>query len=199
MDNLCSEGQPVNTGKPGTGNNEPRGVGNALVVGAEKITLSKDSLASVAVKVVNKEEDSVEYTVSLDNIDDFAEPSSSKKVFLNAGQESTVFLNLKAKSNLAPGLYSGTVVLEDAGGNTIETRTFTVEAGGKSGTSTGTTTNTFASLFGGESNSKIFWIIGDVILVIIAIFFIKLIFSGGKRKKDKKMADFEAESTKRKR
>ena len=192
VDNLCSEGALASNGKK---TKTPTTTRNALVISSEKINLAKDSLASLAVKVVNKEDATVEYIVSLENTEDFAETASSKKVFLNAGQESTVFLNLKSKENVAAGMYSGSVVLKDNKGNTLETRSFTVEAAGKTSGKNGG-----FNLFGGDSDSKVFWIIGDIILIIVAIFFIKLIFTGGrgrKAAKAKRMADYEASATKK--
>ena len=108
-------------------------------------------------------------------------------------------MNLKAKSSAVPGTYSSSVLLQDAEGRTLETKTFTVEVAGNAENG-GSLTSGLGSLFGGETNSRVFWIIGDIILIIIAIFFIKLIFTGGKRKaRDKRMADYEAEAMKRKR
>lgn len=64
-----------------------------------------------------------------------------------------------------------------AGASTTTTGTTTTT------TTTGATTTTskWTDVFGSFEGSKVFWIIGDIILVIVAIFFIKLIFSGRRR------------------
>ena len=60
-----------------------------------------------------------------------------------------------------------------AGNEVVDTKSFTVDVQ-KTGLLDGFTTT-------GLSGTKVFWIIADVILVVIAIFFLKLIF-GSKKK-----------------
>ncbi|MDP1694050.1 MAG: hypothetical protein Q8L34_00750 [Candidatus Woesearchaeota archaeon] len=191
VDNLCG------TQTTGNGNGPAPGpvVQGALELDTESIQMNLGSSASIAVKVNNLENTPVEYTVTLADTAEFAEGTATKTVFLNPGQQSTVLLNLRAKEDIDTGKYSGIIVLKDNAGKTLETKTFTVDVTERQGSSF-----SFGNLFGG-ADSRIFWIIGDIILIIVAIFFIRLIFTGGKRKQqptNKKLADYEAEMSKKK-
>ena len=168
----------------------------------EKLSLDQDvfkssisKTISIPVQLSNTENSAVEYTLSLVNTDEFAEPASTKSVFLNPGQTSTVFLNLKIREDVADGKYSGTVKLAQAG-QTVDTASFAVDVTGSPVAADKGKIG--AGLTLGEGSSKVFWIIGDIILIVIAIFFIRLIFMSGKGKdKRKKMADYEAQAKKR--
>ncbi|MBS3145021.1 hypothetical protein J4208_05555 [Candidatus Woesearchaeota archaeon] len=192
VDNLCG------TQTTGNGNNGPTPgpvVQGALELDTESIQMNMGASASIAVKVNNLENTPVEYTVTLADTAEFAEGTATKTVFLNPGQQSTVLLNLRAKDDIDTGKYSGIIVLKDNAGKTLETKTFTVDV-----TERQRSSFSFGKIFG-DSDSRIFWIIGDIILIIVAIFFIRLIFTGGKKKQqptNKKLADYEAEMSKKK-
>ena len=130
---------------------------------------------SLPVSVKNTGSENADFVVSVVNADDFLESVSTKTVSLAAGQSSTVFFNLKTKSDLEDGTYSGTINVK-SNGNTVATESFTVDV-------TGEPVEETTSSFG---QSQILWIILDVFLVIVAIFFIKMIFFG---KKNMKMRD----------
>lgn len=89
--------------------------------------------------------------------------------------------NLYSKSDNSERFITLTV-----GGTTPITAAITTTTTGAT-TATTTTTGTTAAtskwtdVFGSFEGSKLFWIIGDIILVIVAIFFIKLIFSGRRK------------------
>lgn len=192
VDNLCNAGSST-----GNGNKIPTPgpvVQGALELDTESIQMNMGSSASIAVKVNNLENTPVEYTITLADTAEFAEGTATKTVFLNQGQQSTVLLNLRAKDDIDAGKYSGIIVLKDNAGKTLETKTFTVDVAERQRSSS----FSFGNLFGG-SDSRVFWIIGDIILIIVAIFFIRLIFTGGKKKQpaNKKLADYEAEMSKK--
>ncbi len=191
VDNLCNAGS--STGNGNTGAPKTPVVEGALELESENIKVAVGSSTSIPVKVVNLEDVPVEYMIALADTAEFADGTSSKSVFLNPGQQSTVLLNLRSKAKIDEGKYSGIIVLKDSTGKTLETKTFTVDVAAKqsSGFDPG-------SWFSG-SDSRIFWIIGDIILIIVAIFFIRLIFTGGKKKQsaNKKLADYEAEMSKK--
>ncbi len=191
VDNLCNAGSTT----PGNGKTPITPViQGALELDTESIQMNIGASASIAVKVNNLENTPVEYTVTLADTAEFAEGTATKTVFLNPGQQSTVLLNLRAKDDIDAGKYSGIIVLKDNAGKTLETKTFTVDVAERQRSSS----FNLGSLFGG-SDSRIFWIIGDIILIIVAIFFIRLIFTGGKKKQstNKKLADYEAEMSKK--
>ena len=165
--------------EPQDGNQETRG-DVSLNLDQDTISVAEGKSASIAVTLTNNRNTGTEYILSLENVDDFAEPASGNTVFLSTGQTSTVFLNLKAKTDIA-GTYSGAIKIKDNAGTTIATEVFTVEV-------TGHTKQPGLIVGISLEGSKVFWIICDVILIIVAIFFLKLIFSGSK-KKQTKMAD----------
>ena len=193
VDNLCNAAVIGNNGN--TGAPKVPVVQGALELESENIKVNMGSSTSIPVKIVNLEDVPVEYMVALADTAEFADGTSSKSVFLNPGQQSTVLLNLRSKAKIDAGKYSGIIVLKDSTGKTLETKTFTVDVAQGQGSSF-----SLGSIFEG-SDSRIFWIIGDIILIIVAIFFIRLIFTGGKKKQqptNKKLADYEAEMSKKK-
>lgn len=131
--------------------------------------------ASLPVLVKNTGNENADFVVSVVNADDFLESVSTKTVSLTPGQSSTVFFNLKTKSDLETGTYSGTINVK-SNGETVATDSFTVDV-------TGEPVEATTSSFG---QSQVLWIILDAFLVIVAIFFIKMIFFG---KKNMKMRD----------
>ncbi|MDP3917295.1 MAG: hypothetical protein Q8Q42_03340, partial [Nanoarchaeota archaeon] len=172
-------------------NELPQTFVNSITLDQSEVSAQKNKQSSVKVQLNNKGTAPVDYTISLENIADFGTSGSSSTIHLNPGQTSTVFLNFKVNDDAEEGMYTATVVLKDAKSNNIlETETFTVNVVGKSDAGT----PLFSGLnFGGES--KILLIVANVVLVIIAIFLIRLIFSSGKKRNkkvaDKKLADFE--------
>ncbi|MBT4134744.1 hypothetical protein HOE39_00110 [Candidatus Woesearchaeota archaeon] len=185
IDNLCTEFVPV---VEDDDNNFVGTYTNVIGLSESSISAEMDKLVSVKVELTNNENSPVDYLVSLEDLGDFATSTSSKTVHLNPGQTSTVFLNMKTNDDAEEGAtYTASVVLKDAStGSILETETFTVDVEGSQGTEF-----TFGNI-GGE-DSKVFLVVLNVVLVIIAIFLIKLIFGSGKKKKSrpKKMADFE--------
>jgi len=161
----CEKLQPTTPG-------ESRKVSLQVLVSSFNVK-SGESL-SVPVTVTNSDTVQTQYVVEIQNIQDFAEQVLPKTLILNAGQSETVYFNLNTKDNLGSGKYTGTLVVK-SGNVVLDTKAITINAE-KSGLFTGLTSTEF-------NGTKIFWVIADIILVIIAVFFIKLIF--GRRKKIK--------------
>lgn len=184
IDNLCTEAAPQEDE-----DDEFTGTFTSMISLTEtEVSAPMDKLVSVKVELTNSENRPVDYTVSLEDLGDFATSTTSKTVHLNPGQTSTVFLNLKTTENAEEGAaYTANVVLKDANtGSILETETFTVNVEGAP-EGTGFTFGKF-----GEEDSKVFLLVLNIVLIIIAIFLIKLIFGSGKKKsKPKKVADFE--------
>lgn len=191
VENLCNEN--TETGNS-NGNKVPGPViQGALELDSDNIKIAVAESASIPVKVTNLEKTPVEYMILVADVSEFADTVASKSVFLNPGQQSTVLLNLKAKAKVDAGKYSGVIVLKDSTGKTLETKTFTVDVTTSESGSSFSLNNIFSG-----ADSRVFWIIGDIILIIVAIFFIRLIFTGGKKKQQtKKMADYEAEMSRK--
>ncbi len=185
VENTCLTAEPRNNGQQPPRAQPIAGRGT-LILEEGILSTAVNKFNSLAIQVTNNENDKVvSFEVSLTDITDFATPSSAKVVQLQPGQTSTVFLNFKTKPEVEEGTYTGTVTLR-SGGQTVDTKLFTIEVAGE---------EEKAKTGGGINfdTTKVFWIIGDIILIIVAIFFIRLIFTSGRRKKgDKKMADYEA-------
>ncbi len=153
------------------------GVGIATLDLAESsFDLMAGKATSLPVVVKNTGSASADFIVSVVNADDFLESVSTKTVTLGAGQSSTVFFNLKTQRDLEDGTYSGTVTVK-SNGNTVASDSFTVDVAAEPVEET-------TSSFG---QSQILWIILDVFLVIVAIFFVRMIFFG--RKNNVRMKD----------
>lgn len=157
------------------------GVGGNVVVPTDEVAIKIENVPtaveagksySLPIKVTNGKTVQDTFTVKLTNIDDWATSTSVKSLTLKAGQTETVYMYLKANEGLSEGKYSATVEIKDNAGKVAGTKTITL------GGETQTTASDWKEYFGG---SKLFWIIGDIILVIVAVFFIKLIFSRGRK------------------
>ncbi len=122
---------------------------------------------SIPATITNTDKVQTQYVVELQNAQDFAESAPLPKTLtLNPGQSETVYFNVATKSSLNPGKYTGTVVVKS--GNTIlDTKAVTVTTEKEAG---------FFGGLGGFDTTRVFWIVADIILIIAAIFFIKLIF-----------------------
>ncbi|HIJ11636.1 TPA: hypothetical protein HA278_06270 [Candidatus Woesearchaeota archaeon] len=167
---------------------------DAISMDSETVTASTSKLVSIKVQLTNEGNIPVDYVVSLEDLEDFGTSTSSKNVHLNPGQTSTVFLNMRTNEDIEVGAkYTASVVLKDSNtGETLETETFTVEIDGESKESS------IPGIDLGDSSLPL--VILNIALVVIAIFLIKLIFSGNSRKKRaaKKLADFDNKTVRKK-
>lgn len=151
----------------------------SITVSDSVISAKEGSSFSIPVKVTNLGTKIVSYEVEVVNIGDWAELTSSKTVTLGSGQSTTTYLYLNAKDNITAGKRSATVNVK-SGTEILATQTVTVDISKRAAGEEGIVASTTAALTG--LSSKVFWIIGDIILIVIAIFFVKLIFTGGKKK-----------------
>ena len=191
VENLCVEEdiEPTPTGATGGT------VAQATVtLDNDLITASQGASASVAVQVTNEENEPVEYTLSLSNLEGVALASADKTFTFMPGQTTTVNLNFKVNEDLEDGRYTGSVNLL-ANGRVVATQPFTIDV------AQGAAETSLPSFDFSGSGGTVFWVIVNIILVIIAIFFIRLIFTNGRKKNavaaPKKMADYEARARKR--
>ncbi len=192
VENLCVEedNEPTPTGT--TGGTE--GAQATVTLDNDLITASQGASASVSVQVTNEENEPVEYTLSLSNLEGFALASADKTFTFMPGQTTTVNLNFRVNEDVEEGRYTGSVSLL-ANGRVVATQPFTIDVG-QEAAGTGLPSFDFSG-----SGGTVFWVIVNIILVIIAIFFIRLIFTSGRKKSaavaPKKMADYEARARKR--
>ena len=132
---------------------------------------------AVPVTLQNSGAEAIAYTVEANAVGGWG-TTESEDVLVAPGQASTVFVYVTPKADLEDGKYAGNVVLRQ-NGNVVATETFSVDVGI---TPTGSTifqpTTTSGSFFRNWVESgRIFWVLGIVILLVLIIFFARLIFA----------------------
>jgi hypothetical protein len=141
-------------------------------------TVETGKSLSIPVKVTNTAGTDKEYKILLTNIADWAESTSVIDAYLTSGQTSTYYLTLVPKTDATEGQHSATVNVKE-GTTTVTTKTLSFTTPEKTDSITGGTVigvedkGAFQNVFGGTT----FWIIGDLVLVIVGIFFIKMLFT----------------------
>ncbi len=147
---------------------------------------------SIPVKLTNTADETRTYKITVSNIADWADSTSEFEAFLTAGQSSTYYVTIHPKKDATEGKHSATINVK-SGSSVIATKTLSFTVPAKSATTSGSTITggAVADVDGTETResaeeegffSKIFsgttlWIISDLVLVVIAIFFIKMLFS----------------------
>ena len=131
---------------------------------------------SIPVQIANEGDNFVQYTMELTNTEAWAEPANAISVALDAGQSSTYYFYVTKKAEVS-GVQGATIVLK-SGTKVVKSQSLSVDTGVTGGSKT-----TGASVFSGLKNidSKVFWIVGDIVLIILALFFIKLLFTSRKK------------------
>lgn len=165
LESICTQKEIVQAGT------------DAIQLSQSTFDLKAGKSTSLPVVIKNTGSETSDFTLSLMNADDFLQPVSSSTVTLLPNQETISFLNLRVKDDAESGTYTAIIALQSAG-KTLTTQSVTVEIPEE-------TEETGGFSFG---NSQMLWIILDIFLVIIAIFFVKMIFFG---KKGVKMRDIK--------
>jgi hypothetical protein len=140
-----------------------------VVSQTSEISLDKKN-TNLHLLFTNGESEDLTANVEITLIGDWADPIVAQTVNLRSG-DNNLYFNLKPK-DIEEGTYSATVTARSTGSSNFDTETFSLNynvVGG--GFSLGS--------FGG-SGSTVFWIIGDIVLIVVALFFIKLVFFGRK-------------------
>ena len=152
------------------------------VLNVQSATETTSNTFDVRAILTNDLEENVVYTV--EGSASWANLVSPQIFSLREGESKPVQFTFVGKEGLEAGSYSGNLIVKDNKGTIVESDGFTVAATGAEKDGTGITGFT---VFEGISGSTVLFVIGDIVLVIIAIFFIKMIFSSGKRKRDNMM------------
>lgn len=150
-------------------------VGLNVVSQTSQIDASKQT-ANLHLLFTNNEAKDLNAVVEIKTIGDWAESISPQTLSLHSG-DNNLYFNLKLKE-LEEGTYSATVSVSPATGSGFEAKTFSLNFNvvGK-GSGAGAD---FGSLFNGNESTT-FWIIGDVVLVLIALLVVKALFFGKKK------------------
>jgi len=141
----------------------------------------------IQVKITNLGDESiVGLPVTVSNIADWAKSSSSIATdLLESGQTGTYYITITPKEDVAEGKHSVTITVKE-GSAVVATKTLSLTVPEYAGTASpitgGTVIDTESEDEGTGFFNKLFsgttlWIIGDLILIVIAIFFIKMLFS----------------------
>ena len=144
----------------------------------------KGTSFSIPVKLTNTASETKEYKITISNIADWAGTTPEIEAYLTAGQSSTFHVTITPEEDAAEGKHSATVNVKE-GSTLIATKTlsFTIPETTTTNSITGGAVidvpetedgkGFFNNLFSGTT----LWIIGDLVLVLVAIFFIKMLFS----------------------
>lgn len=168
----CGEEEPTDTT---TGAPDEAGI-EVLASSIE----AKGSTFSIPIKITNNADEQKTYSIGMANVVDWAEEPSDKTLTLNGQQSSTVYFYVKANKDVS-GKQSATVNVKDsATGKISATQTITLDLGEQAAAQLAPTDNTnvwdtIKGYFTG-SNATVFWVILDVVLVVVAILVIKLLF-----------------------
>ncbi len=134
---------------------------------------------AASVAVVNDGRRAKTYDLSVDA--SWAQPVVTQTFTVNGGDSKIVQLLINAKQDTPSGSYSGIISLKEDG-EIVDTETFNVAVKGKEPSRV--TGFAVSDLLGGTGGTVLFVIV-DIILIIIAIFFIRLIFKSGKKKQSR--------------
>lgn len=134
---------------------------------------------TVPVELTNYEQAASVYNIVLDNIDDWAAKTTPQQLKLWPGQSSIAYFNLYVNEDAISGKHTLTVNIF-SGSRLIKSQNLAVDVVGKGATQKTETTSLFniGNLpISTEKIPIIFWLIADMVLLLIALFFIKLIMS----------------------
>ncbi|MBI4158965.1 putative S-layer protein [Candidatus Woesearchaeota archaeon] len=156
----------------------PTGAKAAVSLLQKTFAATEGKVFAVPVTLQNSGSESVEYTVEANAIGGWG-TTESEDVSVAPGQASTVFVYVTPKTDLEDGKYAGNVVLRQ-NGNVVATETFSVDVGATTPTGSAVfqQSTTSGSFFRNWVESgRIFWVLGIVILLVLIIFFARLIFA----------------------
>lgn len=148
----------------------------------QSVSDTGENVFSASVAVVNDGVSSKTYDLSVTA--SWAEPVDSQAFTVNGGDSRVVQILIAAKTDTVTGSYSGIITLKEDG-IIVDSESFDVAVTGEAPSITGLTT---AGLFSGAGGTALF-IIVDIVLIVIAVFFIRLIFKSGNKKKKPKVIE----------
>lgn len=151
-----------------------------VVEGEATLSLPQTSISATAGKVFaipftvnNNAESSIIYTVEVNAVGAWAD-SVSETITVEAGSSNTGYAYLTPYSGTSAGTYSATLNLKHDG-SILDTKTVTVNVGKVSGI-TGQVYEPIGTFWDNLTENTWFWIIGNIILVILVIIVLFLIF-----------------------
>ena len=134
--------------------------------------INEGGSVSIPVTITNDGSSTAQYSIEVTNIDDWADPVSSKTVNVGAGQSITEYMYLKTKTGVS-GKHSATINVK-SGNEVVATQTALVDIAGEAEQDG----EGFFSKIGELLSNKTFlWVAGDIVLILLAIWFIKMLFT----------------------
>jgi len=134
------------------------------------------STINVPVTISNDGDSSAAFLVEVNPSGTWAS-KATKLVTVAAGQQSTVHVELQVSNTAGTGDQSAEVVLSSDGNELgSDLITVNIESNGVTSGNTGGGSITGGATGTNLSSKDVFWIIGDILLVIVAILFVKMIF-----------------------
>jgi len=134
---------------------------------------------AIPVTVQNSGSSAVTYTLEANAVGGWGK-TESQDLSVGPGQTSTVFVYVTPNTGLTTGKYAGTVELKQ-GGNVVTTQAFNAEiaaGNGATGNSIFQPSSTSGSFYRDWVDSgRIFWVLGIVVLLVLIVFFARLIFA----------------------
>lgn len=130
----------------------------------QELEKSTDNSYSVPITVSN-DGDAGDFTISLEGVRDFAESVDDQTVYLGSGETKTIYFELVLSEDVEDEAVAFDAIVRSIAGKIQDRATFELD---------------LEAVGEGWLSSKTFWIIGDIVLIVVAIFFLKLIFGGRK-------------------
>jgi len=142
----------------------------------QKTLTSNPGVIGVPFKIANAEKETKTFTVEVQPQGTWTTASTSN-VVVKAGEVKSDFVYVVTDKSLKDGSYTGSLVLSLAG-TTIGTESFAVNIGKAPAAATGQVTYQPTGSFSKDwvDSGRIFWILGMIVILVLIIFFIKLIF-----------------------
>ena len=146
-------------------------------------TVDSGAALSFPVKVTNNG-DKASLTVEVVNVDGWADRISSQSVTLDTGKSTTLYFYLQSHAGKA-GKQSATVNIK-ANGEVVASDTVVFDLTESQATTSEAPAATGATVFSGvdfgslTSGNNLLWIGADLVLIVVAIFFLKMFFAGKK-------------------
>ena len=137
---------------------------SAVTLNVGEVSTKEDTF-SVPLEITNNGNTKATYTIEVANVGDWANSVSDKTLTLNAGQKGTVFVFLEAQDD-ASGKRSATVNIKE-NNNVVTSKSLTFDLGETSGSGFD---------LGGIGSNTIFWIIVDILAILVVLYVIKIIF-----------------------
>jgi len=143
----------------------------SLSTGTTSIVAGKDS-AQLHLVVNSAESEDLQGTLSFTPVGDWADSLLNQPVSLHSG-ENNLYFTAKL-GEVQAGMNSATVTIRPARSGDFAERQFTLNFDVAAENGVVSESGLFGGLFDGRSTT--FWIIGDVILIVVALFIVKAVF-----------------------